>query len=474
MKIARNGIVCTVAALLAVFCVAGCGGSKAGGTPSLIWWQIGGAQPGFEEDMKIIGDYVYEKIGVRLDIKQAGWADAAQRFITMINAGEYFDIMFVDQANYNRFVTLGAYADITDMLPAETPELWKNTPPVLWDGVRVKKRIYAVPTYKDSSKTAYYFWDHAFVKKYAIDLKETGWAYLDTVFRRIKAAEGSRFYPMTISRGSNNFIFDAYDDLSASLLPLGVRIDDQQHRAVNTLEQPDIQNAFRYLHEWYEAGIINPDANMAGEDPKYRMFFMAQAWPSVAASYANTAGIEQYDSARFFGPSYSTASIQGSMNAISANSKYKKESLKFLELVNSDTKLRDMLVYGIEGKHFNYVNNGSAVHKLRTDWPLVNYQQGSYFIETPEDTVPPGYWDEVKQQNEEALPSVMLGFMMDIEPVQMEVTNCRSVYEKYAIDLITGASDPGLAVPKIVAELNANGFDKVLAEAQRQIDEFFK
>jgi putative aldouronate transport system substrate-binding protein len=213
---------------------------------------------------------------------------------------------------------------------------------------------------------------------------------------------------------------------------------------------------------------------MVDEWPKNRPFFMAQAWPSVAASYAASGGIERYDAARFFGPSYSTDSIQGSMNAVSANSKYKREALKFLELLNTDRKLRDMIAYGIEGKHFEYVNEGAAVRRLRTDWPLVNYQEGSYFIETPEDTAPSGYWEEVRRQNEEAIPSVMLGFMLDVEPVQNEIINCRNVWEKYKTDLLTGAADPAQTLPKLTAELKANGFEKVMAEAQRQVNSFFE
>jgi putative aldouronate transport system substrate-binding protein len=459
--------------VLAAILPAGCGGS-ASGVPTLVWWQIGSTQSGFAQDLKVISDYTQEKIGVRLDIKQAGWNDAGQRFTTMINAGEYYDILFVDSGNYSRWVQLGAFADLTELLEIDAPALAEYIPPVLWDGVRINGGIYSVPTYKDSSKTGFYFWDHRYVEKYTIDLTQTGWAFLDKTFRTIKAGEGQRFYPMQLSRSSNNFIFDNYDSLSITLPPLGVRMDDQNHRVINTLEQSDIQEAFRYLHAWYEAGIINPDANMVDEWPKDRPFFMAQAWPGVAASYATSAGIERYDPVRFFGPSYSTDSIQGSMNAISVNSKYKKEALQFLELLNTDTKLRDMLAYGIEGRHFNYVQDGAAVHRIRTDWPLVNYQEGSYFIETPEDTVPAGYWDEVRRQNETAAPSVMLGFMMDQAPVQHEIINCKNVWSKYQTDLNTGAADPVALLPKITAELKAAGFDKIMAEAQRQVDEYFK
>jgi putative aldouronate transport system substrate-binding protein len=391
----------------------------------------------------------------------------------MINSGEYFDIMFVDGGNYVRFQSVGAFEDLTDLLPEAAPRLRDYIPEVLWEGVKIKGRVYSVPTYKDSSRTGFYYWDRKYVEKYDIDLNRSGWAYLDGVFRRMKAGENNpRFYPFNITRGSDSFLFDNYDGLSAFMPAIGVRIDDGQRRVVNTLEQADILSAYRYFHSWYRDGIINPDANMVDEAPTGLPFFMAQAWPSVAISYAVSQGVDRYDPVRFFGPLYSTGSIQGSMNAVSANSKYKKEALRFLQLVNTDVKLRDMLHMGIEGKHFEYVNDGTAISRLRTDWPLVNYQQGSYFIETPLEDVPPGYWDEVRKQNEEAFPSVMLGFIMDTEPVINEMMNCRLVWDKYYVDLNTGAADPDVVIPKVIAELKASGFDKVLAEAQRQADEF--
>jgi putative aldouronate transport system substrate-binding protein len=454
----------------------GCGSGNKGasGVPTVIWWQIGSTQGGFAEDLKVISDYTQEKIGIRVDIRQAGWGDAAQRFTTMINAGEYYDMLFTDLGSYNRYVSLGAFADLTDLVPSHAPQLWEYLPEVLWNGVKVKGRIYAVPTYKDSSKTGFQFWDHELVEKYRLDISDTSWAGLDRSFRAIKTGEGARYYPFILARSTNHFIFDVYDSLAADLQPLGVRLDDQEHRVINTLEQPEVQEAFKYLHQWYEAGIINPDANMMDETPKYRPFFIAQAWPAVAASYATSAGIEQYDGVRCFGPSYSTDSIQGSMNAINVNSKYKAEALKLLELVNRDKKFRDMLGYGIEGKHFTYVDGGNRVHRDRTDWSLINYQVGSYFIETPEDTVPPGYWDEVRQLNEEAVPSVMLGFMLDLEPIRNEVINCRTAWLKYVTDLNTGASDPTVVLPQVMRELKNAGFDQVIAEAQRQVDDFFK
>jgi len=459
---------------LGVFALSGC--SRSDKAPTLIWWQIGTRQMGFAHDQRVISDYVQEKIGVRVEFRLASWAESSARFNTLINAGEYFDIMFTDSGNYNRYVALGAFADISDLVPEFAPDLQQIIPDVLWEGVKVRGRFFSVPTFKDSSITGFYFWNGAFVDKYGIDLNQTGWPYLDQVFHKIKTGEGPRFYPLMLARSSNTWLFREYDCLLANFPPMGVRLDDGERRVVFTLEQPDILEALGYFRKWFQNGIINPDANLTNEVSRGVVFMMAQAWPSVAPLFAAQEGIERFDPVRFFGPVYSTASIQGSMNAISANSVHKEDALRLLQLVNTDATLRDMLAYGIEGKHFNYVeaDGRRVVSVANPNWSLTNYQQGNYFNITPQDTVPPSYWDEVRHQNEIAAPSVMMGFMMDLEPVLMELTNARIIWERNATDLLVGAADLEAVLPRVIAELRAVGLDRIMAEAQRQVDEFFQ
>ena len=94
----------------------------------------------------------------------------------------------------------------------------------------------------------------------------------------------------------------------------------------------------------------------------------------------------------------------------------------------------------------------------------MSYQEGADPIQ----------WDEVKTQNEEAAASTCLGFALDVTNIQNEVSNVNTVWDKYKYDMLTGASDPATAVPKCVEELKAAGLDTIIAEAQKQIDEFFK
>ena len=179
--------------------------------------------------------------------------------------------------------------------------------------------------------------------------------------------------------------------------------------------------------------------------------------------------MEKYDAFKVFGPLYSTDTIQGSMNAVSINSKYKDECLKFLQLVNTDSKLRDMLAYGVPDKTFKYVGDG-VIEKQTDTWPLAAYTQGTFFNMSITEDADPDQWDQVKKQNEEAVSSSCLGFSLDLTNIQNEMSNCLTVWQKYKYDLLTGASDPETAVPAVIQELKAAGFDTVIQEAQKQIN----
>lgn len=444
--------------------------------PTLVYWTVGGTPADdFEEAVAKISDYSEEKIGVRVNVKLAGWGDYEQKMNTIVNSGEYFDLMFVNNTNYIKFVNLGALENITDMVQTVTPDLYSFIPEQLWSGTQIHGNVYAVPTYKDSSLTQFYYIDDTFIQKYNIDMSSIdSMQALDPIVREVKEGEGKSFYPIELDQGSLwNGFFNEYDGLACGLQPIGVRIDDAERKVICTLEQDDIMEDLRLLHSWYSDGIINPDANVLTETTKGHMFGNAQGWPSAVATWQINQGVEKYVVNKVFGPLYTTNTIQGSLNAISVNSKYKEEALKFLELINTDSKFRDMCAFGVEGDHFEYLEDGT-VKRLRDDWTWPSYTQGTFFILSNQEGTDPNQWEEVKQQNEEAFASVCLGFALDITDIQNEIANCQTIWDKYKYDMLTGASDPDVAVPKCISELKAAGLDTVIAEAQKQIDEFFQ
>lgn len=448
--------------------------APSGNYPTLTWWSIGATPDDLADGLAAINAYAGEQIGVNIDIKQAGWGDWDTKVNTIVNSGEYYDIMFTNNTKYSQFVNMGAFADITELAQSTTPELWSFIPEMVWDGTKIGGKIYAVPTYKDSSITQYWVFDDVYVQKYGIDLSAIKtMADLDAPFRAMKEGEGRSFYPLDLSQGSLfNGFFNDYDGLAAGLPALGVKLDDETRKVVSVLEQPDIMENLKLLHTWYKDGIINPDAPTLVEPNKNLPYMSAQGFPGAEATWQVNNGVEKYDIFQVFGPMYTTESIQGSMNAISSASNYKEESLKFLQFANLDHKMRDMLAFGVEDKHFEYVGD-NVIHKLTDTWTMPSYAQATFFTMSTMDDAPADQWEQVKMLNEQADSSVCLGFALDVTNISTEISNCKATWEKYRFEMLTGASDPEVKVAECLAELKANGFDTIMAEAQKQIDAFY-
>lgn len=445
--------------------------------PTLTWWTIGGQVPNnFSKAVDAMNAYTAEKIGVKVDIKVASWGEWDTKMNTIVNTGEPFDIMFTNSGKYSKQVAMGAFADITDLVQSETPDLYKLIPEKVWEGTKIGGKYYSVPTYKDSALTQYWVFDDKYVQKYNIDINNIKTLQdLDKPLHDMKAGEGKSFYPLPMTQGEGlNGFFNDYDDLTLGFPPIGVKADDASRTVVSVLEQPDVVANLKLLHQWYQDGIINPDAPTKTENDKGRPFFAAQAFPGAEISWQINDAIEKYDMVQHYGPIYTTSTIQGSLNAISANSKYKKEALKYLELVNTDPKLRNMLAFGELGVDYNNVDGEKVIERTSDTWPLAAYTQGTFFNLAVTKGAPEDQWEQVKKLNDAASSSTVLGFALDITDLQTEVANCQAVWDKYKYEIITGASDPEKVIPKVTAELKSAGMDTIMQAAQEQINNYFK
>ena len=438
---------------------------------NLKWVTIGNGMPSnYDSWISSVNSYIGEKIGVNLEMEVIPWGDWDNRRNIIVSTNEPYDIIFGNGNNYVADINLGAYMDITDLLEANMPGLMELMPEKYWDGVRVKDRIYGVPTYKDSSITNYSIWDKELVDEYNLDIKSL--IELDSMtetFEKLKADKND--YPVYVKNDGLYFIFDVYDQIGGGTQILGVRYDDKEGRVCFTLEEPDIMDQLKIIHEWYQKGIINPDAATLTEGRVYNMWRVAQGWESAGVtSWGPQMGkdvvVQQIEKTIL-----SNETVRGSLNMVSINTKYPGKCLQLLDMVNCDTKLRDLFYYGEEGVNFEYTADGK-VHKINNDWALAGYTQGSFFTVTTLDTDEFNQWDEVKALNEAAESSVMLGFTFDTNSVADQLANCREIWLRYRSEVMTGVQDPEVVVPKIKEELMKAGWQDVVDEAQRQVDAF--
>ncbi|MDD2213993.1 MAG: ABC transporter substrate-binding protein [Oscillospiraceae bacterium] len=447
---------------------------SAGEVTTLKWVTVGSGQPtNYDAWAEQVNAYLGEKAGINVDVEVVSWGDWDNRRNVIVNTGGDFDILFTNGGTFNNDVQTGAFTDITDLVQSQTPELYQMIPEEYWEACQIDGKIYAVPTYKDSSQSEFIVWDEQLAKDNGIDPSQyTELDQLTEPLTTLLNATGEASFPLSASSLPDYLTF-MYDQMNTGLSAIGVRYDDQDAEVVSVYEQQDVMDSLKLMHQWFETGIINADAATKTEGDDYKAVSIAQGWAGAAqTTWGPGMGVDAV--AYQWGPTIvSNDTVRGSLNCISANSANPDKALELLQYVNTDTYVRDLFYYGVQGDNWDYTDDTQTkVHKNNSDWTMAGYTQGTFFNVTQTDDVDFNQWDEVKELNEQATPSVLLGFTFDASNVSDQLANCISIVTRYKSELLTGTVDPETEVPALMDELRAAGFDDIVTEAQTQVDAF--
>ena len=152
-------------------------------------------------------------------------------------------------------------------------------------------------------------------------------------------------------------------------------------------------------------------------------------------------------------------------------------ALKYIELLNTDRAFRDILAYGIEGKHFNYLENGTVLRTQagRERYAPALYTMGSVVNASVESVstdfqADPEQWDKVFDGYAEyAIHSRTRGFVYDQTRKPDIIAAVTAIYPNDAPDLRTGTSDPDVVIPKMRAEMEAAGIQELIDDINGQL-----
>jgi ABC-type glycerol-3-phosphate transport system substrate-binding protein len=245
-------------------------------------------------------------------------------------------------------------------------------------------------------------------------------------------------------------------------------------------EDGEYMDMLRCLHRWYGLGYINPDAATTTDLP-YSLLTPVRtgtAWTGYMGwSNPDTVGFHVKLS-RFIGPNMSRATEQGSLMAVNANATedHAAASLRFMELLYTDRDFRDLLAYGIEGKHFNYyegtvIRTQDGADRYRLDHFVTGPATTATVVSASKDLLADkDQWEKVYKEYEHAKRSDTNGFFFNNAYSEAMTTALNNVWEEHRAELETGTVDPDEAMEEIKKQMKAIGLDRVLEEAQKQMD----
>jgi len=109
-------------------------------------------------------------------------------------------------------------------------------------------------------------------------------------------------------------------------------------------------------------------------------------------------------------PQAESSALYGNMFAVSANSKNTESCMKVLTALNTNSKLKNLLQYGIEGVNYVINEDTGMLERLNRDYLMNTERTGNCFISHPEEGLPADYWEDAKKQSNETLINPLLGF----------------------------------------------------------------
>ena len=445
-------------------------------TTKILWYTFGSKQPDHDLVMTEINKILKEKLNAELQLNLIDMGSYESKMNLSISANENFDICFTSNwlNKYVPNVLKGAYLPLDDLIAKNAPKLKSELPEMVLDIAKYKGQSYAVPNYQILYSQYGFVIQKELADKYNLDTESLNSVQdIEPFLQQIKDNEPGI---IPIRTQSYDRFREYYEEVDP--VPVYVKKGDESLTAVARVLAPEARETAAFLADWFKKGFIRKDILTVTDDTvdvaanKYAVQ-LASVKPGVEGEmFLKTK--KEYISVPFMEPYIGSLSGMSTMLAISKNCKNPEIAIKLIELVNTDKEFYNLLCFGIEGKHYEKISDDQI--KVPED---SNYKMGSgawafgnQFNALYMDTQKVGSWEETDKINKESVVSPFRGFMLDTDPIKTELAQLLAVSQEYKDDTIFARADWEKAYDEYAQKSQRAGLDKVVAEVQRQLDEY--
>jgi putative aldouronate transport system substrate-binding protein len=451
-----------------------------------------------DEVQNAVNDILVPEIGAKVKFHPLTFTDAPTKGTLILNSGDPCDLMSFSQfIPFAPAVATGALADIGDLLPQYAPTVVGNFPPDAWNAVKQNGKTYGAPVFVGGVSKAAFWVRGDLTDKYNFDWQNatniTDW---EPFFDAVLEGEGGDVIPLISSDpywGRQWWpAYYGYDPISESIgAPgsrgmVGVKLDDPDLKVVAVPFTPEYRQAVELARRWYEKGYflktppIDSEMIALRAQMKFAAFEVPFGgnWSTKAMAANEWNGVTIHTGFVLDRMVLNTGSILGSVYGVCAVSKHKTESVKFIEAMNTNVDLLNLFNYGIEGKHWVWVDQENKIvgYPEGVDGNTVGWNPNTYwqfgdkrlvYLTTPDDI---GVLDRDAADLEKAIISPILGFVPDLTPIQNELAQLATVAKQYCDPLDKGMVDVDSGLKQCQDQIKAAGIDTIIAELQKQID----
>lgn len=449
----------------------------------ILWHDRGALSRDHDMVYEEINAYIEPIIGAHVKNIPFVGSEYDEKMRLILASKEEFDICFTSSSsNYEVNASNGAYLDIEDIFNEYGKEMKAQLPDYALTAARVNGVLYALPVYKDYSTENVLYYRKDIAEKYNLPMDSVKTLEdLEPILKTVKENEPS-IYTLLFLPSLSLMEMLPFEKVAGGIIG-SIDLHGDPTKIINPFETETVMNHLKTMHKFYQEGFFRPEvATLTTNDDVAGSEFMntQQELPYLVDQRNKTSNYEMGVLHLQEKPLMTTSGVRGSMFAFSKLSKNPQKAMEFVNLLNTDKYLRNLVAYGIEGKH--YIAVGEDYYKLPdgaktkddTGYSTYVYTNGNKYLTRMIEGTPEDIYDKYIEFDETAEKSPALGFAFDPTTVKSEYTAVSNAYNEYMPALLTGTADPEEVLPRALAKLKEAGLDKLLEEMQKQYDEWRK
>lgn len=438
-----------------------------------------------------VNEITQAEINATIKINLIDWGSYNDRMRVVTGSGEACDVMVMAWLanSYAQNVAAGTLYPMEDLLPQYAPETWASMPADVWESARANGHIYGAINQWFQVSWIGGFFRQDMMDKYGFDINTVErWEDLEPLFDQIVANEPDVTPVISTDNIHGKLWFPTYwgyDPIGSPSGVFGIKYDDESLQVVNLIETPEYQQAVELAHSWYEKGYYTadplPDGDMqAGRAAGRYESMLVPVRPGIEDLLKfNEYGGRDMVVYGISDPVMTTDSVTQSMTGICANSQNPERSMMFIEMLNTNQDLHNLLTLGIEGEHWVWKDEenrqidfppGKTAEEVFASYRAPEWEFGNVFNTAYRYDSEIGSYDRMAELNASATRSVALGLSIDYSAVQTEFAQVSSAAQQYGFPMEIGLVDPATGLAEYQARLSEAGIDTLIAEAQRQVD----
>lgn len=477
MKIKRmlSGVVAGV--LGAALLLTGCGGEKtvSNEKPYVIdWYLVTGDVPAstVEVEQKV-NEYLKGKVNAELKMHYFNWGAYDQKINVMIAGGDKFDIAHTSADKFLNDAAKGAYLPMNDLLDKYAPKTKEIVGEDFLKGSQINGVNYGLPANKDKGHHSGVLYRVDVAEELGLTEALNSVKTMDDIYPILDIVKEKKpdMVPLLEAGLFCEYVLTNVDPIAFPAAFL-INEDGTVGDVINEAETEAYAQACKRTRENRVLGYTRQ-----GYETTDEKHFMEFAGLKPGKDAEVSAGRKhEYKQIDLTVPFMTNADSIGSLMGISRTSENPEVVMQFLELFNTDPYLNNLIVYGIEGVHYEKIDENrirpiadSGYGNSGMQWKF-----GNTFINYLTENEQIDKVDKMKQYNDELLPVENLGFKFDASSLKTETGACLNIKAEFFEVLVDAPENYEAILEEYKAKLKSAGSDKIVAEAQRQYDEWKK